>query len=138
MIVAELCARVKACDLRPADDVRCCLFCDEAVPLRIMLAHMADHIAKREAMRDVRDDGHAEPCGFCGRSIRTYETTLNGTKVCTNCPYRYNFKYKKALEKKPNVPRKCPVPICLASPLTLNIPLHLQLVHLGLDPKQLM
>ena len=52
-------------------------------------------------------------------------TTLNETKVCTNCPYRYSFKYKKALEKKRNVPRKCPVPMCLASPLTLNIQCHL-------------
>ena len=62
-------------------------------------------------------------------------TTLNGTKVCTKCPYRYSFKYKNALEKKRNVPRKCPVPMCPASPFTLNIQCHLQLVHPGLDPK---
>ena len=61
-------------------------------------------------------------------------TTLNGN-VCTNCPYRYSFKYKKTLEKKRNVPRKCPVPMCPASPFTLNIQCHLQLVHPGLDPK---
>ena len=61
-------------------------------------------------------------------------TTLNGMKVCTNCPYRYSLKYKKALEKKRNVPRKCPVPMCPASPFILNIPCHLQLVHSGLDP----
>ena len=65
----------------------------------------------------------------------TCETTLNGTKVCTNCPYRYSFKYKKALEKKRNVPRKCPVPMCPASAFTLNIKYNLRLEHPGLDPE---
>ena len=100
----------------PADDVRCCLFCDAAVPLRIMLGHVARHIAKGDAMVDAR-----HRC----RSTGTCETMLNGTKVCTNCPYRYSFKYKKALEKKRNVPRKCLVPMCPASPFTLNIKCHL-------------
>ena len=63
------------------------------------------------------------------------ETTLHGTNVCTNCPYRNSFKYKKALEKKCNVPRKCLVLMCPASPFTLNIKCHLRLVHPGLDPE---
>ena len=135
VIVAEPYDGVKACDLRPADDVRCCLFCDAAVPLCIMLDHVVEHIAKGDAVADARHRGQAEPCGFCGRSTGTCETTLNGTNVCTNCPYRYSFKYKKALEKKRNVPRKCPVPMCPASPFTLNIKCHLRLVHPGLDPE---
>ena len=135
VIVAEPYDGVKACDLRLADDVRCCLFCDAAVPLRIMLDHVAEHIAKGDAVADARHRGKAEPCGFCGRSTGTCQTTLNGTKVSTNCPYRYSFKYKKALEKKRNVPRKCPVPMCTASPFTLNIEYHLRLVHPGLDPE---
>ena len=72
---------------------------------------------------------------FAGRSTGTCETTLNGTKVRTNCPYRYSFKYKKALEKKRNVPRKCLVPMCPASAFTSNIKYHLRLVHPGLDPE---
>ena len=135
VIVAEPYNGVKACDLRLADDVRCCLFCDAAVPLRIMLDHMVGHIAKGDAVADARNRGKAEPCGFCGRSTGTCETTLNGTKVSTNCPYPYSFKYKKALEKKRNLPRKCPVPTCTASPFTLNIEYHLRLVHPGLDPE---
>ena len=134
-IVAEPYDGVKACDLRPADDVRCCLFCDAAVPLCIMLDHVAEHIAKGDAVADARHRGQAEPCGFCGCSTGTCETTLNGTKVCTNCPYRYSFKYKKALEKKRNVPRKCPVLMCPTSPFTLNIKCHLRLMHPGLDPE---
>ena len=55
--------------------------------------------------------------------------------MSTNCPYRYSFKYKKALEKKRNVPRKCPVSMCTASPFTLNNEYHLRLVHPGLDPE---
>ena len=55
--------------------------------------------------------------------------------MCTNCPCRYSFKYKKALETKRNVPRKCSVPMCPASAFTLNIKYHVQLVHPGLDPK---
>ena len=47
----------------------------------------------------------------------------------SSCPYRYNFKYKKAVEKKRNVPRSCPVPMCTSSPFTLNIRLHLQQAH---------
>ena len=47
---------------------------------------------------------------------------------------RVSCKYKKASEKKRNVPRKCPVPMCPTSPFTLNIKCHLRLVHLGLDP----
>ena len=57
--------------------------------------------------------------------------------MCTNCPYRYSFKYKKALEKKRNVPRKCPVPMCPASPFTLNTKYHLRLVHPGFDPEKI-
>ena len=34
---------VKACNFRPADDAQCCLFCNAAMPLRIMLDHVADH-----------------------------------------------------------------------------------------------
>ena len=137
VIVAEPCNGVKACDLRPADDVRCCLFCDAAMPLRIMLDHVAEHIAKGDAVADARHRGQAEPCGFCGRSTGTGETTLNGTKVCINCPYRYSFKYKKALEKKRNVPRKCPVLIFPAFPFTLNIKCHPRLVHPSLDPEKI-
>ena len=135
MIVAQPYDGVKACDLRLADDVQCCLFCDVAVPLRIMFDHVAEHIAKGDTVVDARHRGKAEPCGFCGRSTGTSETTVNGTKVCTNCPYRYSFKYKKALQKKRNVPRKCPVPMCPASPFTLNIKYPLRLVHPGLDPE---
>ena len=47
---------------------------------------------------------------------------------------RVSFEYKKALEKKRNVPRRCSVPMCPTSPLTLNIKCHLWLVHPGLDP----
>ena len=54
VIVAEPYDRVKSCDLRLADDVRCCLFCDAAVPLRIMLDHVAEHIAKGDAVADAR------------------------------------------------------------------------------------
>ena len=100
-----------------------------------MLDHVAEHIAKGDAVADARHRGKAEPCGFCGRSTETCENTLNGTKVSTNCRYQYSFKYKKALEKKRNVPRKCPVPMCTASPFTLNIEYHLRLVHPGLDPE---
>ena len=100
-----------------------------------MLDHVAKHIAEGDAVADAHHRGQAEPCGFCGRSSGTCETTLNGTKVCTSCPYQYSFKYKKALEKKRNVPRKCPVPMCPASPFTLNIKCHLRLVHPGLDPE---
>ena len=135
VIVAEPYDGVKACELRLANGVRCCLFCDAAVPLRIMLDHVAEHIAKGDAVADARHRGKAEPCGFCGRSTGTCKTMLNGTKVCTNCPYRYSFKYKKALEKRRNVPRKCPVPMCPASPFTWNIKYHLRLVHPSLDPE---
>ena len=135
MIVAAPYDGVQAYDLRLAYDVRCCLFCDAAVPLRIMWGHVAAHIAKGDAVADAHHRGQAEPCGFCGRSTGTCETALNGTKVCTNCPYRYSFKYKKALEKKRYVLRKCPVPMCPASPFTLNIKCRLRLVHPGLDPE---
>ena len=136
MIGVEPYDGVKARDLRRADDVQCCLFCDAVVPLRIMLDHVAHHIAKGDTMDDARHRGQAEPCGLCGRSIGTCETTLNGTKLCTNCHYRYSFKYKKALEKKRNVPRKCRVPMCPASQGTLNIQCRPQLVHPGLDPER--
>ena len=135
VIVAEPYDGVKACDLRLADDVQCCLFCDAVVPLRIKLEHVAEHIAKVDAVADARHRGKAEPYGFCSRSTGTCETLLNGTKVSTNCPYRYSFKYKKPLEKKRNVPRKCPVPMCTASPFTLYIKYHLRLMHPGLDPE---
>ena len=52
--VAEPYDGVKACDLRLANDVRCCLFCDAALPLRIMLDHVAEHIAKGDAVADAR------------------------------------------------------------------------------------
>ena len=119
---------------RPAHrayDVRCCLFCDVAAPLRIMLDRVVDYIAIGDAMADAWHCGQAEACGFCGRSTRTCNTTLNVTKVCTNCPYRD----KKALERNCNVPWKCPIPMCPASPLTLNIQCHLQLLHRGLEPE---
>ena len=134
VIVAEPYDGVKACNLRLAGDVQCYLFCDAAVPLRIVLDHVAQHIAKDDAMADARHRGQAELCGFCGRSTGTCKTTLNGTKVCTSRPSRYSFKYK-ALEKTRNVPRQCPVPMCPASPFTLNIKCHLRLVHPGLDPE---
>ena len=51
VIVAEPYDAMKACDLRLADDVRSCLLCDAAVPLRIMLDHVAEHIAKRRRGR---------------------------------------------------------------------------------------
>ena len=54
--------------------------------------------------------------------------------MCTNRPYHYSFKYN-GLAKKGNVPRKCPVPMCPASPFTLNIKCDLRLVHPGLDPE---
>ena len=133
VIFAEPHDAVKGCDLRLADDVRYCLFCDAAVPLRIMLDHLTKHLAKDDAVADAHHRGQAEPCGFCSCSTGTCETTLNWTKVCTNCPYLYSFKCKKALEKKRNVPRKCPVPMCPASPFTLNIKCHTRLVHPGLD-----
>ena len=133
VIVAELYDGVKACDLRLADDVRCCLFCDVVVPLRIMLDHVAEHTAEADAVVDARQRGQAEPCGLYGRSTGTCETTLKGTTVSTNCPYRYSFKYKKAFEKKRDVPRNFPVSICAASPFTFNIKCHLRFhaSHLG-------
>ena len=123
------------CDLQLADDVQCCLFCNAVVSLRIMLDHVAEHIANGGAVADAHHRTQAKPCGFCGGSTGTCETTLKGTKVCTNCPYQYRFKYKKTLEKRRNVPRKCPGPMCPTSPFTLNIKCQLRLVHLGLDPK---
>ena len=71
----------------------------------------------------------AEPRSFCGWANGTCETTLHGAKLRTNCPYRYKFKYKKALEKNCSVPRNCPVPMCTVSPFTLKIRLHLQQAH---------
>ena len=135
MIIAEPYDGVKVCDLRLADDVRCCLFFDEAVPLRIMLGHVAEHILKADAAADARHRGKAEPCGISGRFSGICETALNGTKVCISCLYPYSFKYQMAMENKRNVPRNCPVPMCATSPFTLNIKSHLRLVHPGLDPE---
>ena len=129
VIVAEAYCGVKRCPLRPSPDVCTCLFCDEAVPLALMLDHVAEHIKNGSPLRDAQYVGEAEPCGFCGRANGTCETTLHGAQVRTNCQYRYNFKYQKALEKKCNVPRNCPVPMCTALLFTLNIRLHLQQAH---------
>ena len=125
---------VKRCDLRPPPDVRCCLCCDEPLPLPLMLHHVADHIRPGRPLINAKLVGRGEPCGFCGRSDGGCTTTLNKSRVHTNCQFFYNFKYKRALQKKKsNVPEPCPVPMCAAAPFPLDVGIHLQQAHGSLD-----
>ena len=97
-----------------------------------VLGNAAGVQCPNQSMFNPKDKKHAE---YALQLLRRVTRVGVALQLPSNCPYRYSFKYKKALEKKHNVPRKCPVPMCPASPFTLNIKCHLRLVHPGLDPE---
>ena len=78
---------------------------------------------------DPRMRGEAEPCGCCGCSTCTCTRSIVRKKISGTCPCVVTSKHAMAMHKQENMPRKCPIPGCSATPWVLNIKTHLARCH---------
>ena len=102
---AELYTGVSHTIVRPAEVTKCCLFCGVAIALARMRTHLAVHLQKGEVVKDPRMRGEAEPCGFFGRSIGTFSTSIVHKKIThSTCLCLVPLKHTVAMRKQENMP----------------------------------
>ena len=110
-----------------------CLFCGVDIAVNNMLGHVTNHFLDGDNLKDNAHAGQHPMCGFCGATNGKCSTQLVGKKITSNCPYFHPFRYGSAVKRHANVPRKCPVALCDATPFTLGMPQHLSCVHPDTD-----